>query len=236
MREKNLLLLVACHIHHHNLMIVTEWVNLRRTENIPNLLTTIIPLTLTAHLLPMQKLKTVRMEGKEMRKYHQSREGKSPRADGTHPMAMETTIKRLMATITLMVPKETSDSLEGFGLRTATCTVHPSQGKFADAGCNSNRNGLLSPDGNFVVKRSDILEGLFEKSFCSTKQVSPFLSSQKFLWLLAGSQTISFLLTVLQSSHLISSSNMKKKQITKKPQTRVHAFRCTDEVWSKLRE
>ena len=29
---------------------------------------------------------------------------------------------------------------------------------------------------------------------------------------------------------------MKKKQITKKPQTRVHAFRCTDEVWSKLKE
>ena len=28
---------------------------------------------------------------------------------------------------------------------------------------------------------------------------------------------------------------MKKKQITKKPQTRVHAFRCTDEVWSKLK-
>lgn len=26
------------------------------------------------------------------------------------------------------------------------------------------------------------------------------------------------------------------KKITKKPQTRVHAFRCTDEVWSKLRE
>ena len=29
---------------------------------------------------------------------------------------------------------------------------------------------------------------------------------------------------------------MKKKQITKKPQTRVHAFRCTDEVLSKLKE
>ena len=29
---------------------------------------------------------------------------------------------------------------------------------------------------------------------------------------------------------------MKKKQITKKPPTRVHAFRCTDEVWSNLRE
>ena len=29
---------------------------------------------------------------------------------------------------------------------------------------------------------------------------------------------------------------MKKKNITKKPTTRVHAFRCTDEVWSKLKE
>ena len=29
---------------------------------------------------------------------------------------------------------------------------------------------------------------------------------------------------------------MKKKHITKKPSTRVHAFRCTDEVWSELKE
>ena len=28
---------------------------------------------------------------------------------------------------------------------------------------------------------------------------------------------------------------MKKKNITKKPTTRVHAFRCTDEVWSQLK-
>ena len=28
---------------------------------------------------------------------------------------------------------------------------------------------------------------------------------------------------------------MKKKKITKKPATRVHAFRCTDEVWSQLK-
>jgi len=28
---------------------------------------------------------------------------------------------------------------------------------------------------------------------------------------------------------------MKKKHITKKPSTRVHAFRCTDEVWSELK-
>ncbi len=29
---------------------------------------------------------------------------------------------------------------------------------------------------------------------------------------------------------------MKKKNITKKPPTRVHAFRCTDEIWSQLKE
>ena len=29
---------------------------------------------------------------------------------------------------------------------------------------------------------------------------------------------------------------MKKKNITNKPPTRVHAFRCTDEVWSQLKE
>ena len=29
---------------------------------------------------------------------------------------------------------------------------------------------------------------------------------------------------------------MKKKKIIKKTPTRVHAFRCTDEVWSQLKE
>ena len=29
---------------------------------------------------------------------------------------------------------------------------------------------------------------------------------------------------------------MKKKKIIKKPPTRVHAFRCTDEVWSQLKD
>lgn len=29
---------------------------------------------------------------------------------------------------------------------------------------------------------------------------------------------------------------MKKKKIIKKPPTRVHAFRCTDVVWSELKE
>ena len=28
---------------------------------------------------------------------------------------------------------------------------------------------------------------------------------------------------------------MKKKRITKKPPTRVHSFRCTDEVWTQLK-
>ena len=71
----------------------------------------------------------------------------------------------------------TSDILEGLGMCTATCTAHPSQRKFDDAGLKENRNRLLSLDGNFGVKRPDILEGLFEKSFCSTKQVTLFLSS-----------------------------------------------------------
>ena len=95
----------------------------------------------------------------------------------SHLMAMEVTVRSLMATTTLMVPKVTSDSLEGLGLRTATCTAQLSQRKFSDAGRKANRNGLLSPDGNFGVKSPDILEGLFEKSFCSTKQVSLLLHS-----------------------------------------------------------
>ena len=92
-------------------------------------------------------------------------------------MVVEITVRSLMATTALTVSKVTTDSLEGLGLRTATCTVNSSQGKFADAGRKTDRNGLLSPDGNFGVKGPDILGGLFEKSFCSTKQVSLFLSS-----------------------------------------------------------
>jgi len=80
-----------------------------------------------------------------------------------------------MAITTLMVSLTTSDSLEG--LRSETCTAQPSQGKFADVGYKASRKGLQSPDGNFGAKRPDILEGLFEKSFCSTKQVSLFLHS-----------------------------------------------------------
>ena len=81
--------------------------------------------------------------------------------------------------MTLMATKVTSDSIEGPGLRAATCTAHPSQGKFDDTGRKANRNGFLSLDGNFGVKSPDILEGLFEKSFCSTKQVTLFAALLK---------------------------------------------------------
>ena len=87
----------------------------------------------------------------------------------------------------------------------ATCTAHPSQGTFADTGSPTSRNELRSPDGNFGVKRPDILEGLFEKSFCITKLVPQFPYSQKFLWLLAGSQTVTLFLTVLYSFPFINS-------------------------------
>ena len=90
-------------------------------------------------------------------------------------MAVETTVRSLMAIPILMASIATSDSLEG--LRSATCTAQPSQGKFAVAGCQTNCKAPLSLDGNFGVQSPDILEGLFEKSFCSTKQVSLFLSS-----------------------------------------------------------
>ena len=92
-------------------------------------------------------------------------------------MAVETTVRSLMAIPTLMVSMATSDSPEGLGLWTATCTVNSSQGKFADAGCLTNCKAPQSPDGNFGVKRPAFLEGLFEKSFCSTKQVSLLLHS-----------------------------------------------------------
>ena len=90
-------------------------------------------------------------------------------------MAVETTVRNLIAIPTLMASITTSDCPEG--LWSATCTAQPSQWKFADEGRKSNRNGFLSLDGNFGVKRPDFLEGLFEKSFCSTKQVSLVLHS-----------------------------------------------------------
>lgn len=62
-------------------------------------------------------------------------------------------------------------------LKDIGCALHrqSSQGMFADAGCQANQGALLSPDGNFGVKRPDFSEGLFEKSFCITKQVPQFL-------------------------------------------------------------
>ena len=117
------------------------------------------------------------MKGKEKTNLQHKKEDCPYILMASHLRAMEATVRGLMATTTLIATKVTSDSLEGIGLRTATCTAQPSQGKFDDAGRKASRNGLLSPDGNFGVKRPDILEGLFEKSFCSTKQVSQFLSS-----------------------------------------------------------
>ena len=172
--------MAMCPIHHHNLMIVTMWVNLRRTENIPNLLTMTIPLTLTAHLLPIQKPMAVRMKGKEKTKPQHSKKDNPHSQTASHLRAMEATIRSLVATTTLIATKVTSDSLEGLGLRTATCTAHPSQGKFDDTGCKASRNALLNLDGNFAVKRPAFLEGLFEKSFCSTKQVSLFCPPKSF--------------------------------------------------------
>ena len=125
----------------------------------------------------MQKPMAVRMKGKEKTKPQHSKKDNHRILLASRLIAMEATVRSLMATTTLIATKVTSDSLEGLGLRTATCTAQPSQGKFADVGRKANRNGLLSPDGNFGVKSPDILEGLFEKSFCSTKQVSLFLSS-----------------------------------------------------------
>ncbi len=158
-------------------MTMKTWVSQRRTENFPNQLIMIIPLTLTAHLLPMQKPMAVRMKGKEKTNFQHNKRYSLHSQTASYLMAMEITIRSLMATTTLTATKVTSDSLEGLGLRTATCTAQPSQGTFADTGHKSSRNGLLSPDGNFGVQSPDILEGLFEKSFCSTKQVSLFLSS-----------------------------------------------------------
>ena len=166
-----------CPIHHHYLKKVATWVILQQTSNLPFLLTMTIPLTLTAHLLPMQKPMAVRMKGKEKTNFQHNKKFCPHSLMASHLRAMETTVRSLMATTTLTATKVTSDSLEGLGQRTATCTAQPSQGTFADTGCKANRNGLLSPDGNFGDKSPDILEGLFEKSFCSTKQVSQFVHS-----------------------------------------------------------
>ena len=117
----------------------------------------------------------VRMKGKEKTNHQHDKENCHYNQTAPCLMAVETTVRSLMAIPTLMVSIATSDSPEG--LWSATCTAQPSQGKFADTGCKTSPDVPLSPDGNFVVKSPDILEGLFEKSFCSTKQVTLFLSS-----------------------------------------------------------
>ena len=117
----------------------------------------------------------VRMKGKEMDLHRHWREDYRHGQMASHLMTMEATVRSLMTTTILMVPEVTSYSLEGLGLRPASS--NSSHGKFADAGRRVNRNGLINPDGNFGVQRPDILEGLFKKSFCSTKQVSLFLHS-----------------------------------------------------------
>ena len=57
-----------------------------------------------------------------------------------------------MATTNLTATKMTSDRLEGLGMRTATCTAQPSQGKFDDTGCKANPDGLVSPTGISELK------------------------------------------------------------------------------------
>ena len=115
------------------------------------------------------------MKGKEMTNHQHGKENCHYNQTAPRLMAVETTVRSLIAITTLMASITTSDSPEG--LWSATCTAQPSQGKFADVGCLTNCKAPLSPDGNFGVKRPDILEGLFKKSFCSTKQLSLFLSS-----------------------------------------------------------
>lgn len=115
------------------------------------------------------------MEGKETMNHQHSKEDCHHSLTASHLMAMEVILRSLTAITTLMAFIATSDS--PVGLRSAICTAQPSQGKFVDTGCKTSQDVPLSPDGNFVVKSPDILEGLFEKSFCSTKQVSLFLFS-----------------------------------------------------------
>ena len=56
-------------------------------------------------------------------------------------------------------------------------TANSSQWTFGGTGCLARQAGLLSPDGIFGVKRPAILEGLFEKSFCTTLFVTKFMQS-----------------------------------------------------------
>ena len=158
------LLTVLRPTHHHNLMIAAMWVSLKRMQHLPTLLTTTIPLNLQTSIVRMKKPMAVRMEGKETRKRYR-------RTLAVMGSSLTVTRSPTATTITQMAASSLC------GLRSAPCTVHPSQGTFADAGCPASQGGLLSPVRNLGVKSPDILEGLFEKSFCSTKLVPQFLSS-----------------------------------------------------------
>ena len=65
----------------------------------------------------------VRTKGKEMNLHRHRREDYRHGQMASHLMTMEATVRNLMTTTILMVPEVTSYSLEGLGLRTATCIV-----------------------------------------------------------------------------------------------------------------
>lgn len=92
----------------------------------------------------------------------------------SHLQATTASIRSPMTTTVLTDFTATNVSLEGHRLQAASQTFSR---VFADTVYKGNRNSPLSPEGNFIVKSSDFLEGLFEKSFCSTKQVSLLLHS-----------------------------------------------------------
>ena len=65
----------------------------------------------------------VRTKGKEMDLHRHWRGDYRHGQMASHLMTMEATVRSLMTTTILMVPEVTSYSLEGLGLRTATCIV-----------------------------------------------------------------------------------------------------------------
>ena len=109
-----------------------------------------------------------------MSNHPHSKESSPHSQTASHPLAMEAITNTLMATMPLTVSIAMIDVLNGYGY---TLHRHPSPGMFADTGCKANPDELVSPEGNFRVKRPDILEGLFEKSFCNTEAVSVLLYS-----------------------------------------------------------
>ena len=61
----------------------------------------------------------VRMEGKEKTNLQHNKEGSPHSLMASRLMAMEATVRSLMATTTLTATKVTNDSIEGLGLRPA---------------------------------------------------------------------------------------------------------------------